>query len=73
MAGGLISRFRAVLTVSLVNAEQMGEGTPAPSGTVVGQTCMRVQRIRGLPYRWCSVGSSAHEHPLTAAHTRLIL
>lgn len=74
MAGGLISRLlRAVLTVSLVNAEQMGEGTPAPLGTVVGQTCMRMQRIQGLPYRWCSEGSSAHVHSLTMTYTRMIL
>lgn len=64
MAGGLISHFRAVLMVSLVNAEQMGEGTPAPLGIAVGQTCMRVQRIQGLPSRWYSMVPSAHEDSL---------
>lgn len=64
-AGGLISRFRAVLMVSLVNAEQMGEGTPAPLGTVVGPNMYACAEDTGPASQMVQCGSCAHEHSLT--------
>lgn len=75
MAGGLVSGFHAVLTVSLVNAEQMGEGAWLPWGQLwakLGCACMyraTYGAYKGLTdgASWAHVPSSTY----TIAHVRM--
>lgn len=67
----LVSGFHAVLTVSLVNAEQMGEGRQLPRGQLwPSMSTCTCGGHEGLPYRWCDMGSSTHEPSLTPLHTQ---
>lgn len=62
-------RFHATLTVSLVNAEQMGHRFPWGQLWAKHAYMGMYRGDKGLPYRRC-MGSSAHSRSLTPLHTQ---